>query len=418
MDLRFTAEEDAFRKDVRAYLDELLLGDFAAIRGRGGPGDEHSFYDERLAWERRLGADGWTCVGWPAEHGGRALPLPLQVIWYEEYARAGGPGRLGHIGEGLIGPTLIHFGSSEQQQRFLPQIRLGQELWCQGYSEPDAGSDLANIATRAELDGDAESGEWVIDGQKVWTSLAQWSEWCFLLARTDRAAPKHKGISFLLIAMDAPGIEIRPIVQLTGTSEFNEVFFSGARTPADLVVGGVNNGWRVAMGLLAYERGASTLGQQFGFAREFTDLVTIATANGRINDPIWRQRLAALHSRLEIMRWNSLRMLTNADKPELSGEGYISKLYWARLHRDLGEALIDIMGDDGLLCEQGVVDPHVVVDNYALTAAQRLFLFTRSDTIYGGSNQIQRNIIGERALGLPPEPRPAPAPASSPTTTS
>jgi acyl-CoA dehydrogenase len=239
----------------------------------------------------------------------------------------------------------------------------------------------------------------------VWTSLAQWSQWCFVLARSDRDAPKHKGISFLLIRMDAPGIEIRPIVQLTGTSEFNEVFFSDARTPADLVVGGVNNGWKVAMGLLAYERGASTLGQQFAFRRELDEIVEIAERTGRAADPRWRQRLSSLHSRIEIMRWNSLRMLTNADRPELSGESYISKLYWARLHRDLGEAYVDVLGEDGLLCEQGVSDPHGVVENYALTAAQRLFLFTRSDSIYGGSNQIQRNIIGERALGLPPEPK-------------
>ena len=401
MDLRFTPEEEAFRKEVRAYLDDLLHGEFAGIRGRGGPGDEHSFFDERLAWERRLGADGWTCVGWPAEVGGRGLPLNQQVIYYEEYARAGGPGRLGHIGEGLIGPTLIHFGSPELQARFLPKIRLGEELWCQGYSEPNAGSDLANLSTRADLDGD----EWVLNGQKVWTSLAQWSDWCFVLARTDRDAPKHKGISFLLIRMDAPGVETRPIVQLTGTSEFNEVFFSDARTPADLVVGGVNNGWKVAMGLLSFERGASTLGQQFAFERELREILAIAERTGRATDPVWRQRLASLHSRLEIMRWNSLRMLTDADKPELSEAAYISKLYWARLHRDLGEALVDVADVDGLLCEQGVDDPHSVVRGYALTAAQRLFLFTRSDTIYGGSNQIQRNIIGERALGLPPEPK-------------
>ncbi|MFN8040593.1 MAG: acyl-CoA dehydrogenase family protein [Acidimicrobiales bacterium] len=401
MDLRFTPEEEAFRKEVRAYLDDLLHGEFAGIRGRGGPGDEHSFFDERLAWERRLGADGWTCVGWPAEVGGRGLPLNQQVIYYEEYARAGGPGRLGHIGEGLIGPTLIHFGSPEQQERFLPRIRLGEELWCQGYSEPNAGSDLANLSTRADLDGD----EWVLNGQKVWTSLAQWSDWCFVLARTDRDAPKHKGISFLLIRMDAPGVETRPIVQLTGTSEFNEVFFSDARTPADLVVGGVNNGWKVAMGLLSFERGASTLGQQFAFERELREILAIAERTGQAADPVWRQRLASLHSRLEIMRWNSLRMLTDAGKPELSEAAYISKLYWARLHRDLGEALVDVADVDGLLCEQGADDPHSVVRGYALTAAQRLFLFTRSDTIYGGSNQIQRNIIGERALGLPPEPK-------------
>ena len=403
MDLRFTPEEDAFRKEVRAYLDELLHGDFADIKGRGGPGDEHAFFDERLAWERRLGADGWTCVGWPTEFGGRGLPLNQQVIYFEEYARAGGPGRLGHIGEGLIGPTIMHFGSPEQQQRFLPAIRLGQELWCQGYSEPDAGSDLANIQTRAVLATDADGrGEWVLDGQKVWTSLAHWSDWCFVLARTDRDAPKHKGISFLLIRMDAPGIETRPIVQITGSSEFNEVFFSGARTPADLVGGGVNQGWKVAMGLLAYERGASTLGQQFAFERELTEITEIARLNGRAADPRFRQRLADAWSRIEIMRWNSLRMLTQADRPELSGASYISKLYWARLHRDLGELFVDAVGTDALVGERQPGDD----SPYELSAAQRLFLYTRADTIYGGSNQIQRNIIGERGLGLPPEPRP------------
>jgi alkylation response protein AidB-like acyl-CoA dehydrogenase len=392
MDLRFTPEEDAFRREVRAYLDDLLHGDFASIRGRGGPGDEHAFFDERLAWERRLGADRWTCVGWPTEFGGRGLALDQQVIYFEEYARAGGPGRLGHIGEGLIGPTLIHFGSPEQQARFLPAIRSGEELWCQGYSEPDAGSDLANVQTRAVLDGD----EWVLDGQKVWTSLAHWSDWCFVLARTDRDAPKHKGISFLLIRMDAEGIETRPIVQITGTSEFNEVFFAGARTPADLVVGGVNNGWKVAMGLLAFERGASTLGQQFGFVRELEEITQLARANGRAADPRFRQRLADAWSRIEIMRWNSQRMLTQADRPELSGAAYISKLYWARLHRDLGELFLDAIGPDGLIADAAP---------YELSAAQRLFLYTRADTIYGGSNEIQRNIIGERGLGLPPEPR-------------
>ena len=392
MDLQLTAEQVSFRKDVRSYLEDLLAGDFAAVRGRGGPGDEHSCFDDRLAWERRLGADGWTCVGWPKEFGGRELPLDMQVIFYEEYARAGGPGRLGHIGEGLIGPTLIHFGSSDQQDRFLPKIRLGEELWCQGYSEPNAGSDLANVQTRADRDGD----RWLINGQKVWTSNAHWSDWCFVLARTDREAPKHKGISFLLVRMDASGIETRPIVQITGTSEFNEVFFSDTPTPVDLVVGGVNNGWRVAMGLLAYERGASTLGQQFGFLREFEAVLEAARSNGGASDPVTRQRLSSMWSRLQIMRWNSLRMLTTADRPELSGPSYIAKLYWASLHRDIGELALDVLGSAGDVCESYP---------YELADAQRLFLYTRADTIYGGSNEIQRNIIGERALGLPPEPK-------------
>jgi len=388
MDLRFTPEEEDFRDEVRTYLEARLGGDFADVRGRGGPGDEHSCFDRRLEWEQRLGADGWTCIGWPAEHGGRGLPLVQQVIWFEEYARAHGPGRLGHIGEGLIGPTLIHFGSPAQRARFLPEIVAGRDLWSQGYSEPNAGSDLANVSTKAVLDGD----EWVLDGQKVWTSLAQWSQWCFVLARTDpEASPRHRGISFFLVPMDADGIEIRPIDQLTGDSEFNEVFFTGTRTSTDNLVGDLHGGWKVAMGLLAFERGSSTLGQQFAFASEFADILSAARSRGLEADPVWRQRLADAWTRLEIMRWNSLRMLTHADQPELSDAAYISKLYWARLHRDLGELAVDVLGPQGMADAAG--------------DAQRLFLFTRSDTIYGGSNQIQRNIIGERALGLPPEPK-------------
>jgi alkylation response protein AidB-like acyl-CoA dehydrogenase len=398
MDLSFTPEQEAFRKEIRTYLDDLLRGEFAAIRGRGGPGDEHACFDDRLAWERRLGADGWVGAGWPTEFGGRGLPLDMQVIFHEEYARAGGPGRVNHVGEGLIGPTLIHFGSPEQQARFLPPILRGEELWCQGYSEPNAGSDLANVQTRADLDGD----RWVINGQKVWTSLAHWSHWCFVLARTDRDAPKHRGISFLLVRMDAPGIEVRPIVQITGSSEFNEVFFSDTPTPADLVVGGVDQGWRVAMGLLAYERGASTLGQQFGFAEELRETLEAARRNGRAEDPVVRRRLVDAWARLEIMRWNTLRMLTTADRPELSGPAYISKLYWASLHRDLGELAVDVLGPEALVTDGAPPDAPV---SDRLSPAQRLFLYTRADTIYGGANQIQRTIIGERALGLPSEPK-------------
>jgi acyl-CoA dehydrogenase len=391
MDLRFTPQEEAFRGEIRDYLGELLHGEFSVIRGRGGPGDEDSFLDERLAFEQQLGRDGWTCVGWPTTFGGRGLTLALQVIYFEEYARAGAPGRLGHIGEGLIGPTLMHFGTKEQQERFLPPIRLGKEIWCQGFSEPDAGSDLAGLSTRAVRDG----GQWVITGQKVWTSFAQISDWCFVLARTNPTAPKHRGISFLLVPLDAPGIEIRPIVQLTGTAEFNEVFFNETRTSADLVVGEVDHGWEVAMGLLSFERGASTLGQQFGFQQEFDAIKSLALANGEFARPEFRQRFASLAGRLEIMRLNTLRVLTEADQPQLTGAAYITKLYWARLHQDLGELFIDTAGTDAMIAggASGV-----------LSHAQRLFLFTRSDSIYGGSDEIQRNIIGERGLGLPREP--------------
>jgi len=389
-----TADELAFRDEVRDYLNTLLApgGDFAHVRGVGGPGGEHLAVAQRQDFERRLGADGWTCVGWPTEFGGRGLPLPLQVLFLEEYARAGGPGRVGHIGEGLLGPTVIAFGTAEQQQRFLEPIRLGTELWCQGYSEPNAGSDLANVSTRAEL----HDGAWHITGQKVWTSLAQWADWCFVVARTEPGSQRHRGLSYLLVDMRQPGIEVRPIRQLTGSSEFNEVFFDGALAPADHVVGAPGDGWKVAMGTLAFERGASTLGQQLGFTREFAEALTDARRRRTLDDPRVRQRYAAMWARLEIMRWNALRMLTTAHDPALSGPAFIHKLVWARLHRDLGELALDTLGADAMLT---VGQPNEHDDG--LTPAARRFLFTRADTIYGGSDEIQRNVIGERALGLP-----------------
>ncbi len=383
-----------------------LVGEFAPLRGRGGPGDEHSFVAERQEWERHMAASHWTCVGWPVEHGGRGLPLSQEVIFHEEYARAGGPGRAGLIGEGLLGPTLVHFASPEQQQRFLPGIVSGTEYWCQGYSEPNAGSDLANVRTTARLETAADgSAEWVISGQKVWTSLAQWSDWCFVIARTEAGSQRHRGLSYLLIRMDTPGIEIRPIVQVTGTAEFNEVFFDEARTPADLVVGQPGEGWRVAMGTLAFERGVLTLGQQMAFSREFDAIVEAARRTGRIDDAPLRQRLADLAARLRIMRWNALRNLSVDANVELVPAAMIGKLYWANLHQDMGEVAMDVLGAEAGLTAADYGDPE------ALDELHRLFFFTRSDTIYGGSDQIQRNIIGERALGLPKEPAP-PAPAS------
>ena len=409
MDLRFSDEDEAFRAKARQWLTTQLSGAFANVRGRGGPGDEHVLFDERLVWEKHLGASGWNCVGWPKEHGGRGLSLHQQVIWFEEYARAGGPGRLGHIGEGLAGPTIMAFGNEDQQRRFLPGIVAGTDLWAQGYSEPNAGSDLANISTRAEPDGDDR----LITGQKVWTSLAHWSDWVFVLARTDRnAVPKHRGISYFLVPLRQAGVEIRPIRQVTGTSEFNEVFFEGARALGVDLVGGVNNGWKVAMGTLAFERGASTLGQQMAFRNELDDVLTVARDNGRIDDPVIRQRLAQAHAGLEIMRWNTLRVLSGPDGSVPPPAAMITKLYWASWHRSLGELAMDVLGPLATLADQSVTPGQ----GYELTALQRLFLFTRSDTIYAGSNQIQRNIIGERALGLPAEPKVAPkAPTSVPT---
>ena len=392
MHLHFSDEDEAYRREIAAWLERELGGEFAALRGAGGPGNENALVEERRVWERRLGAAGHACIGWPREWGGRGASLTQQVIFHEEYARARGPGRLGHIGEGLLGPTLLAFGSDAQKRRFLPGIARGEEIWCQGYSEPNAGSDLANVQTRARLEGDA----WVIDGQKVWTSWAQWADWCFVLCRSDAQAPKHRGLSYLLVPMRQPGIAVRPIVQLTGDSEFSEVFFDGARTPAENIVGRPGEGWKVAMGTLAFERGASTLGQNLGFRNELEHVIEIARRNGRDRDPVLRQRLADAWIGLEVMRMNALRMLSGGESAELPREALIYKLYWATWHQNLGKLAMDVLGD-----EAGVLEGAP----YELGPLQRLFLFTRSDTIYGGSNEIQRNIIAERGLGLPREPR-------------
>ncbi len=397
MDLRFSDDDEAFRREAREWLTERLTGDFAVVRGRGGPGDEHELFDERAAWERELGASRWIGIGWPQEYGGRGLSLTQQVIFYEEYARAGGPGRVGIVGEGLLGPTIVHFGDDSQKRRFLPGILSGTEIWCQGYSEPNAGSDLANVQTRAELaTSPGGRDEWVVTGQKVWTSLAHWADWCFVLCRTDSDAPKHKGLSYLLVPMRQDGIEIRPIQQITGTSEFNEVFFDGARTPSENVVGAVDDGWRVAMGTLAFERGASTLGQQAEFENELHSIIELARKSGRTTDPVVRQRLADAWIGLHILRYNALRALAPLERGQITALTSVAKLAWASYHRGLGELGLDVLGADGAIGDGPGDD---------LAPPQRAFLYSRADTIYGGSNQVQRNVIGERALGLPKEPK-------------
>jgi len=394
MQLDFNAADEQFRAEVADWLQANLQGEFAAIRGRGGPGDEHHFVAERKVWEQRLAEGGWTCIGWPTAWGGRGATIEQQVIFHEEYARAGGPGRLGHIGETLTGPTLLAFGSDAQKQRFLPGIRAGQEFWCQGYSEPSAGSDLSNIKTRAQWDEGA--GKWRFYGQKVWTSLAHESDFIFVLARTNPELSGHRGLGFFLLPLAQDGIEIRPITQLTGTAEFNEVFFDGACCNAEDLVGEVEDGWRVAMGLLGFERGVSTLGQQMLFQVELDEIVKIARTNGAAREPALRQRIGEAHIGLRTLRYNSLRMLSGADDGSLSREAMIYKLAWSNWHRNLGKLAMDVLGPDAELVEDAP---------YELNRLQSLFLFTRADTIYGGTNQIQRNLIAERALGMPREPR-------------
>jgi alkylation response protein AidB-like acyl-CoA dehydrogenase len=397
-----TTDDDlaSFRSDVREWLESSLTGEFAAARGRGGPGREHEAFELRRAWERRLAEGGWTCLGWPADHGGRGASLEQQVVFYEEYARARAPQRVGHIGEGLIGPTIIEFGTAEQRRRFLEPIRRGQELWCQGYSEPGAGSDLASVATRAEPDG----GEWVITGQKTWTSLAHLCDWMFLLARTEPGSQRHRGLSYLLVPMRQNGIDVRPITQMTGTSEFNEVFFDGARTAAANIIGEPGDGWRVAMATLSYERGASTLGQQIGFRRELDQVIETARQTGAAADPVLRDRLVRAWIELEIMRMNALRMLRSLAAGEPGPEVSISKLYWSHWHQRLGELAMAAAGTAALTAPAVPTVPSRD-GGYPLSDLQRLYLFSRADTIYAGSSEIQRNIIAERVLGMPKEPR-------------
>jgi alkylation response protein AidB-like acyl-CoA dehydrogenase len=395
LDFRDTPDEAAFRDEVRTWLHDHLTGEFAAVGGRGGPADENA-WDVRVEWECLLGKDRWLGMSWPEEHGGRNASFAQQVIFNEEYAKANAPARVSFFGEGLFAPTLLEFGTEEQKQRFLPKIQSVEELWCQGYSEPNAGSDLANVQTKAVLDGE----QWVVNGQKVWTTLAHRAQWCFCITRTDPESTGHKGLSYLLIPMDQPGVEVRPLRQMTGTAEFNEVFFSDARTDAGNVLGDVNDGWKVAMATLGFERGTAFLSQQLAFQRELQDLIDVAKKRGVTEDPIIRQELADSYVGVQIMKFNGMRMLTSLVKKGVLGpEASIGKLYWSTWHRTLGERAMHVLGTDALLVEDS--EP----GEYVLDELHRVFMFSRSETIYAGASEIQRNIIGERVLGLPREPR-------------
>jgi alkylation response protein AidB-like acyl-CoA dehydrogenase len=389
------AGAETIRRDIRAWLEAQLQGDFAALKGLHGPGDPG--FDASLArrWEQALAAGGWTAVGWPREHGGQGWTLAEQVAFHEEYARAGGPGRLGHIGETLLAPTLLMHGTPEQQARFLPPIRQGLEFWAQGYSEPGAGSDLAAVRTRARL----EDGHWVIDGQKVWTSWAHLSDWIFVLARTEPGSQRHQGLTLLMVPLRQPGVEVRPIRQITGHSEFNEVFFDGARTEASLHLGPVGQGWRVAMDLLGVERGVSTLGQQAHFRQELEAVIAMAHRTGASADAVLRQRIARAALGLDTLRCNALRVLDGGGGGASGGSAgsdraaFIAKYAWSNWRRDLGQLAMDVLGAGGLVEAEG--------DDPQADRLQRLWLESRADTIYAGTNEIQLNLIAERALGMP-----------------
>ena len=386
MNLQESQADQAFRSRVSDWMATHLSGPFEPLRhasGLGSPG-----YEPALAkrWEQTLASGGWTGLGWPREHGGHDLPLAQQVIFHEEYVRCGGPGRLGHIGETLLAPTLMAHGTPALQARFLPDILAGKSYWAQGYSEPGAGSDLAAVRTRARID--AESGEWVIDGQKVWTSWAQESDWIFVLARCEPGSVRHKGLILLMVPLHQAGVTVRPIRQITGDSEFNEVFFDGARTEGALHLGAPGQGWAVAMYLLGCERGASTLGQQAHFKHELEQVIAVARSNGAARDPLLRQRIAHAALGLQTLRSHALRTSMADAQPRAAS---ISKYLWSNWRRCLGELAMDVLGMEGDL----------VGDDPQRQALQRLWLVSRSDTIYAGSNEIQLNMMAERALQMP-----------------
>jgi alkylation response protein AidB-like acyl-CoA dehydrogenase len=379
------SEED-FRAEARSWLAASLAGEFASLVGTGGQGRDEEFIAERKRWERRLGDGGWIGLGWPVEEGGRGLPMARQVVFLEEYARARAPARLGHVGEQLVGPTLLAFGTPQQKARFLPGILHGTQFWCQGYSEPEAGSDLAAVRTRAEL----KNGAWYLHGQKVWTSQAHLADWCFVLARTDPEAERHKGLSYLLVPMHQDGVEVRPIRQITGTAEFSEVFFDGARAHRDDVVGQVNGGWQVAMGTLEFERGVAMYGLLMQFERQLDNVLAMAQATEVMDDPLISGDAVEAWMGLQVLKCTMYSTLGDT-MPAPTASANIVKLLWSLWHQRLGELAVEIAGAAGAVTGPG----------YALSDEQMLFLYSLADTIYGGSSEIQRNVIAERRLGLP-----------------
>ena len=412
MDLTYPPEAEEFRTEIRAWLEENLPDGWFDEGFEMSPEEKAAFNE---SWTKKLYEGGWICATWPKEYGGKGLSTMQGVVLAEEFARAGVPtgGPNDTFGIQMVGNTILQWGTEEQKREFIPKILSGEHRWCQGYSEPNAGSDLGNLGCRAVLDGD----EWVINGQKIWTSAGHLANWIFVLARTDPDAPKHRGISFLLVPMDQPGVEVRPIEMINGDSEFNEVFFSDARCPKEHVVGGVNNGWPVAMTLLGYERGDAAATFPVMFRTELDRLVALARQHGVADDPTIRQRLARAHTQVEIMKWSGLRTLTSYLAGAHPGpEAGLFKVQWSEYHRRVTELAVDILGAAALAPTGRMPassfqtdDPGAPNDSASWVGT---FLTARAGTIYAGSSEIQRNIIGEMVLGLPKEPRPEGAGAS------
>ncbi len=406
MDLDYPPEVEPFRAEIRQWLADNLPP------GWGTPGLAMTKQERRAfnrQWTAKLFAGGWICASWPKEYGGKGLSLMESVVLNEEFARAEAPLRADFFGDTLVGPTILQWGTEEQKQQFIPGILGGTISWCQGFSEPDAGSDLASLKTRAELDGD----EWAINGQKVWTTQAQFADYIFLLARTDPEAPQHAGISYLLVPMKQEGVEVRPIEQVDGSADFNEVFFTGARCPRANVIGGENNGWKVAMTTLGFERGSSATTGHRRFQRELDQIIGEAKKNGQASDPLFRQRLAEAWTKVKIMQINGYRSLTDALNAthHAAAVGACNKMFWSEYHQAAMELALDILGLDAQILTGSPEDNEDRLrrgrDDYPVSDLQAAFFFSRSETIWGGTAEIQRNIVGERVLGLPKEPKPA-----------
>ena len=405
MDPTPSAEAEAYRQKVQAFLAEKLPANWEGI----GQLEGDALTDFVTEWRQTLYESGYLAPGWPVEYGGGGLSALEQVIIAEEFARAGVPtgGPNDVFGIQMLGNTLLMMGSEEQKQYYLPRILSGEDTWCQGYSEPNAGSDLGNVGLKAELDGD----QWILNGQKIWTSAGHLADHIFTLARTDPDAPKHKGISFLLVDMRQPGIEVRPIKMISGESEFNEVFYTDATVPKENVVGGVNDGWRVAMALLGYERGEAAATQSVRFQAEIDRLMLLAKERGVADDPRIRQRLAWAYSKVQIMRYSGMRVLTQFLGGHHPGpDAAIGKLYWSEYHKIVTELAMDIYGAEAMTIDGREPSSSFGGDDAGAPNSTgswvNTFLNARAGTIYAGSSQVQRNIIGEMVLGLPKEPRP------------
>ncbi|WP_405136286.1 acyl-CoA dehydrogenase family protein [Nocardia sp. NBC_01388] len=375
MDLTFTPEQQAFRAEVRTWLTENSAGPV--------PGDETARFAQRVDWQRRLNDAGWAAVHWPAQFGGRGATYTETAIFYEELAKARTPLLANGVGLMLAGPTIMAWGTPEQQARFLPPIMSAEEIWCQGFSEPEAGSDLASLTTRAVRDGE----DWVITGQKVWTSFAHYSKWCMLLARTDPDVKKHRGITFFLMDMEQPGIDIRPIRQITGECEFNELFLDGVRIPDANRVGEVNNGWVVALTTLMNERAGLGFALQATLRNEIDDLFDAAIDNDAIRDPRIADRLGELYLRVETLRFVAWRALSAVESNKAPGpEGSIGKWLWSETAQQIADLAVDILGTEALRANSPW--------SFELMRALGY-------SIEGGTTQVQKNIIAERVLGLP-----------------